>query len=455
MFRAVRLALIILGPVVLAGCTIHPEGEKEERQSALKEGKSFTSSDLPPIPENPTEDQLVSRALHASAELQQRYWEWRAAIEQVPQDGTQATNIALSAGVNITNGALSRDNTTLGVSNDPMADIVLPPKLSTAARRALENAKASGLRFRKAQFELRSKVLSAYADYAITAELIRLEEANSLLLSTAVTAVEARNAAGVGGQQDLLRMKNELDLSQNDLANLRSTLPGELAALNAILDRKADAAIATPTALWAQRSITQDDKSVLRIAAERNPELLALTREESADAAAIKLAKLQYLPDVSLSANTDLAGITQSLAGMVTVPLLRYEAINAAIAQAEATVRAKEAERRQIGDDLAAELVADLSGIHDADRQLHLFDNTILPRARQAETVTRASYEAGQATLLDLLDAQRSLIAIERMRATLWANRTKAVLRVEAIVALPMEENTAREASWSDAGVQR
>src|SRR5436305_6734107 len=110
---------------------------------------------------------------------------------------------------------------------------------------------------------------------------------------------------------------------------------------------------------------------------------------------------------------------------MVTVPVLRHQAIQAAVAQAEAKLRAGEAMRRQAGNGLSAEVGSDLTTVRDADRQLGLVEGTMLPRARQAATVARSSYEAGRASLIDLIDAQRSLIAIERLAATLRATREK------------------------------
>ncbi len=47
-------------------------------------------------------------------------------------------------------------------------------------------------------------MLIAWDDYALNAELIRLEQANAQLLQTAVMVAEARNRAGTGGQQELL-----------------------------------------------------------------------------------------------------------------------------------------------------------------------------------------------------------------------------------------------------------
>ena len=62
-------------------------------------------------------------------------------------------------------------------------------------------------------------------------------------------------------------------------------------------------------------------------------------------------------------------------------------------------------------------------------RQLALFEQTVLPRARQIVTVARSAYEAGPSSLLDVLEAQRSLLAIEQLVANLRATRRKKGLR--------------------------
>ena len=439
--RGIWLAVpvLALGVLGLAGCTVHPPGERAERRAAAEAGRPFRERfehrPAPPLPENPTPDDLVRYAVLSNAEVEQRYWEWRAAIEQVPQDGTQPTNLAVFGGLSIERGTTSLNMATLSAGNDPMADILLPPKLSVAARRTLENARAAGLRFRKAQYDLRNKVLGAYYEYALTAELIRLEEANAQLLQTTATAAEARNRAGTAGQQDLLKARNELDLSRNEIANMRSALLTHRAMLNALLGREPGAALPVPATLPPLRAVSSTDEQLLALAARQNPELAALAREAGARREGIRLARLQYLPDFSLTAGTDLKGIGQTLMGMVTVPLLRREAIEAAVAQAEANLRMTEAMRRQAGNDLKAQVVADVVTLRDADRQLDLFEQTILPRARQVVTVARTAYESNRASLLDLLDSQRSLIVIERLVANVRVTREKRLSELEAITA--------------------
>jgi cobalt-zinc-cadmium efflux system outer membrane protein len=430
-------------PVVLlaglAGCTVHPPGEHEERAAALQAGKPFEQRievrQVPALPEKPTPDQLVEYAQLRNAELEQHYWEWRSAIEQIPQDGTQTTTLNVAAGTNITHGRASWGSSTLTLSNDPMTDIKWPGKLDAAARQTLENARAAGKRFIKAKYDLRDKVLSAYYDYALNAELIRLERSNQQLLRTTATVTGARNGAGSSDQQELLKARNEVDMSGNDLGDMESMLPRQRAAINALLGRPADGALPVPTELPASRPLLQGDGELVDMAAKQNPELIALADEIRGRGAGVKLARLQYVPDFNLSIGTDLMGVTQSLLGQATIPILRYQALNAAVAQAEANLRASEAMRRQAGNDLSARVVADITIIRDADRQLGLLGHTILPRIRQVVNVSRTGYETGHASLLDLLEDQRSMIAIERLIANLTVTREKHMAELESIVA--------------------
>lgn len=448
--NALIVASLILLPVFLPGCTVHPAGEREERQAALAAGKTYEKSagdrSIPPLPQRPTPDDLVRYALLSNADLEQQYWQWRAAIEQVTIDGTQPTSLALSLGTTLNNGQLAWDRTIVTAANDPMTDISFPAKLSAAARRSLENARAAGVRFRKAQFELRRRVLDAYDDYALNAELIRLGDENIQLLQAAAVITDARNRSAMGGEADALKARNEVDLARNDVANMRSQLPIERAALNALLNRPPLAAIPVPDSLPAARPIDESDQELLDRAAKMNPELLALADEIKARHEDIHLAKLQYYPDFDVAASTDLKGITQTLLGEFTIPLLRYEALNAAIAQAEANLHAADAMRRQTGSDLSAQIVDDIDTLRDDDRQLDLLKNTILPRARQAVTLARTAYETGSASLLDMLENQRSLIDIERLIANLQTTRDKRLAEIESIDAARLETSTSQNA---------
>jgi cobalt-zinc-cadmium efflux system outer membrane protein len=441
MLKRITVSVVVI--LVLTGCTVHPRGEKEERAAALQAEKPFLhpaeGRPIPPLAPNASPEELVSYALLTNGDLEQKYWQWRSAIEQIPQDGTQPTNLVLFAGVPITNGSTAFDRTTVTAANDPMNDILWPTKLTRSAQRALDDAKAAGVRFQRARYELRTKVLIAWYDYSLTAELIRLEEADVRLLNSIATVSESRNRAGTGDQQDALKARNESDLSENSISVMRSQLVSERATLNALMGRPPAAPLAIPTTRPATQPIRATDDQIITLVARQNPELQALAHEIAGKKEGIELARLQYFPDFSVSAGTDLAGTAQNLMGMVTVPILRHEAIEAAIAQAQANLHATDAMRRQAANDVSASVVADLAACHDVDRQLELFEGIVLPRSRQIVILVRSAYETGRGSLLTLLESQRSLVAIERLVANLQSTRAKRIVDLEAIAAMRLD----------------
>jgi len=89
---------------------------------------------------------------------------------------------------------------------------------------------------------------------------------------------------------------------------------------------------------------------------------------------------------------------------------------------------------------LAAKIVTDVAALSEAGRQIDVFEKNILPRLEKIVTATQHSYSTGQATLPDLLDAQRSLIAIRRSLAEMHTERTRRMNDLESLAARPITE---------------
>jgi hypothetical protein len=225
-------------------------------------------------------------------------------------------------------------------------------------------------------------------------------------------------------------------MAKNEIEADRAKLPQQLAALNALLNRAPEAPLDPPVTLPAPRDLPGDGADLLALTARNNPELQALAREAAGKADAIRRAKQEYWPDFSINVSTDLAGVTQSLMGAVMLPVLRYQAIDAGVRQAQADLHAVEAMHRQAAHDLASRVVGDLAILHDAQRQAGLYEKTLLPRAQSIVDAMQRTYAAGQSSMLDLLDAQRSLIALRRMLAELKMTREKQIADLEAAAAL-------------------
>src|SRR6185369_676971 len=104
--------------IAIGGCTVHPSGEHEERAISQEAGKSYRRPielrELPPLSDAPVPEELVTYALLLNAEVEVAYWQWRSALEQVPQEGTQKTNLMLTYSTLISNGTTAASMNTLG-----------------------------------------------------------------------------------------------------------------------------------------------------------------------------------------------------------------------------------------------------------------------------------------------------------------------------------------------------
>jgi outer membrane protein TolC len=432
------LSFAILAAALAGGCALRPSGEDDERESARQAGVPYEEKPAPPaISEKSGPEDYLAHAFLANAALEERYWEWRAALERIPQDSS-FPNVAVSFSYMFSSESMKAwDRTTLGVSNDPMTNIPFPTKLATAGRAALENSQATGERFREAKFLLQKDVLWTYYDLALQGETIRVQTETLSLLRQAASQAEVRVRTGTAGQQDLLRAQTEVDLAENTLRNQESRVKALVARMNALLGRSPDQPLSLPPALPPARPLPVPDSELFQAGAQRSPELAALARDTQGRKEALSLARQAYIPDFGLSAS--LTGSLSKTIGAMAVLPFRLEAIHAGIEEARANLKATVAARVQYGRDLAASFTLNLTVLRNDERQIELLEKVVLPRAKQALEITQTSYAAGKATFLDLLEVQRTLLDVRLTIAEVKTEREKAVAAIETWSAVDVE----------------
>lgn len=432
-----RLFALFLA-LALTACAIHPAGEKEERDRAAELGKAFEDSEQPPpLPDEPKIEDYLRTAFYANADLRARYWEWRAALERIPQEASPPNPALTFSYLFNSDNVKSWDRTTLGIANDPMNNLQLPSKLGTKGRQALEEARAAGLRFEAAKFRVQADVLSNYYDLALHHEWIRIQEERLQLAEIMSRETNARVESGSATQADLVRTRTELDLAKNELENMRAQYPPLVAKMNALLGRESDHAVPMPRELPAAQPLPDADTEILRMAAERSPELAALEREVGAKKEALELAKAERIPDFGLSFNFT-GSVSQTVGGMLLLPL-RTEAIHGAIEEARARLHAAEAARTQYERDLVASFVLALYVVRNDDREIALFEKTIVPRAKESLELGRAAWSSGRGMQSGTFEIRRALLDAELVLAELKTERGKALAAIESWSKLDVE----------------
>jgi cobalt-zinc-cadmium efflux system outer membrane protein len=425
-------SVALLLTTLSTSCALHPRGELEERRRAEA---AYPVAEPAALAADASPGEMLDYAYAANDGLRELYWNWVAAIEAVPQEASPAAGLALSIESMFMDGKTSLERTTLGLASDPMAGITWPGKLAAAGARSLETARAAGYRFQDAKNRLRVAVLGAYYDYALLAESIRLKQISVMLLTTETETAAAGVKAGMASTGHLLQVQNQRDLAASDLETLESRVPGQVASLNALLGRDTGAPLALPAELPPPRELPYSDAEILTMLAERNPELAALAHQSEAAENALTLARRQYFPDLGLKLSGDLEGITRSLMATITAPIVRHEAIEASIRQAQAQLEASRAARRQAEQDLKAEAVLTLYDLRDTQRQIALFEGAVVPRLEQSVEVTRAEYVAGRTGLSQVLEARRMVVEADLMLAAMRVEREKLLLDLERLAA--------------------
>jgi len=158
---------------------------------------------------------------------------------------------------------------------------------------------------------------------------------------------------------------------------------------------------------------------------DQNPRFRAARAEADRQEAVASVARRSRVPDVDLTffhdAEIDKTG--NSLSASVTLPLWNARRGDIARAEAAAELAAAAVARSRL--ELSIELASCLKDFEVAVQTVTLLRRELLPRARESARLARLTYEEGESSLLELLDAQRTFRDAEReavdARAALFA----------------------------------
>jgi cobalt-zinc-cadmium efflux system outer membrane protein len=179
--------------------------------------------------------------------------------------------------------------------------------------------------------------------------------------------------------------------------------------------------------------------SLLERALERRPDLAALTQQAHRAEAGLRLAKRNIFPDVGLSfayaTSSDLSATPQagSIGISFNLPLLYFQ--RGEIRKAEADVVTQHILRHKIEAQVVLDVETAWAQLQASRNQVQRMQATLLERARKARDLVQVQYQKGAASLLDLLNAQRTYTATHGEYAQDLANYWIAVGLLEQATA--------------------
>jgi cobalt-zinc-cadmium efflux system outer membrane protein len=266
---------------------------------------------------------------------------------------------------------------------------------------------------------VRTEVLKALAEWHLVRQNHALIAQNLDLVVSLEAVATQRYRAGEASQADVLRLQSEADILRADLAEWEDRRAPVLARLNARLgrpvDSSADAALETLTALpplpvsasWPDFASLINANPVLR-------ESHHLVRQaEFQREISRRASRPDFMVGLELMDNRGMA--RDEVVGMVGVNLPVWRTRTAALRR-EANANLQAAEHNYTARRLSLEADARqlLFALSAANRRIQLYDDALIPRARRTLALIEGDYRTSRAGFLDLLEARRTLLALEQ-----------------------------------------
>lgn len=380
-----------------------------------------------------------------------------AGIENLPltREASGATDPHAPAGPSLPGDAMTMK--MIGLSQT----IPYPGKPGLRRRIAQREVDAAVLAVQIVSIEVQRDVKRSYFELAYLDRAIEIVNQNQPILADVIRVAETHYAAGLAGQQDVLKARVEAARLGETASALIEQRGSALAELNALLDR----ASATPVGS-AQiperitRAALTSDPARIRFATQllgsraadsplpplatlqelalsQNAQLRQRQAMIAAQSARVALAGKAVKPDIDLSLQYGQRNQRPDMiSAVVSIPLPIHKRgrQDQEISEARSELAAMQAEQRGEANKVRAEVARLVNDLERNRTQLALYAKAILPQGQAAVSSSLASYQAGKADLLSVLDNQGTLFAYQTANHRALTDFAKTLADLEAVV---------------------
>ncbi len=362
---------------------------------------------------------LVAEALKANPEVKQM-----GSIHTASKETIKSSGALEDPEVAFTLNNVPVD--TWAFNQEPMTQKMLelsqkfpfPGKRRLRSEVAAEQARSDEFSYRDKANEVRAKVIIAYWGLSLAYANYDLTQKNKEFWEEVVKVAETRYGVGQGQQADVLQAQVELGNYLDRLFQWTQKQESSRADLNALRSQPPQALLPRPQPLRPRPLPFKLEDLVAQ--AEARPQLQALKALITKQEKAVALAKKDYYPDARVTLGygfRDTLGppVNQKQADMFTgsvmfnVPLWYDSKIKPRIREEQAKESAAKEAHQNSMNLLAAAIKDRYAKLQRLAKQVTLFDQGIIPQARQATSAALASYQVGA---LDFSQLYQSQIAV-------------------------------------------
>jgi cobalt-zinc-cadmium efflux system outer membrane protein len=281
------------------------------------------------------------------------------------------------------------------------------------------------------------EVLIAQEQVTLNNELLKLAEQTTTAVSEKVDAGKVSPVEKSRAQIELATARIEASQAVRELEAARRRLAGFWGGERANFARavgQLDSISALP------------DEESLKAFLSSNPDLARWTTEIERSEAALRLARSEAVPDLTLSAGARNFQETDDNAFVigVSIPIPFFNRNQGGISEARARIDKDQSEQQATKVGLATDLSDTWQGLSAAYTEAVGLRDEILPNAQATYKFTELGYREGKLDFLQMLDAQRTLFTVKRQYLLSLGAYHLANTDMERLVGVPLSsvENT-------------
>jgi outer membrane protein TolC len=423
-----RRALLALAAALLLapGCASFEQGAR--RRALLdawqESAPAASDEDVDPFPGSGSLERaaLVRAVLERNPTLAAARQAWRAALALHPQvTSLEDPTLGLGVAPRSLDGNSATDK---GYRADLSQALPFPGKLALRGEAALAEAEAARHEHDAVRLRLAAMASALFDDHYLAARALEVNEHHHVLLEELERITLARYESGEGSQQDPLEAELAIARLAQEELTLRTAQRITAQQINVLLHRPPDHELPPPPARLALPAEDGDRAARLAAALEASPELRAAAARVRGRESAVALAQREFLPDFTLMGAYDRLWQERELQPYIGVSMnvpLRRARRSAALDEAGAELERAQLERAALEDEVRFGVESGADRLAEARSVLALYEDRLVPAARDRLEAARAAFETGRDDFSGLIDAERELreleLGVEQARA--------------------------------------
>jgi len=431
-FLATALAKVVVMSLALSGCEGVPTpGELRAKQDLQTISAAYRPQhQRPTLPMLRSEDGLgafLQFAILNQPRVEAAYYDWAAAVQRITVERSLPDpRLTFEADIS---------NIVLSLMPGLMMDFPGAGKLKAAANVATAESEEKYFAFESSVLQTAFALKKAYYQLHFLSAKVAVNQQTLNLLADLEKIARTQNEVGKVTLQDVLRAQIEQERLATAVSNLEDSRNLLLAQFKAALGLNEEDAVPPVPARFESTPLDLTSDRLLAFALTRNPRLKAMEAEVRRADASIRLAHKAQVPDVSVGIRADAKAspivVTPQIS--VSLPIWR-DKIAAQIAGAQEAKRAAEARLSAEQIALAVEFVEKSFMFREASRNLELYTERLLPKARQSLQVAQSSYVGNKVEFLNVIDAERTLLDFQLSVIEARVQRELALAELSLII---------------------